>query len=122
MFSLVEMNKITVPLWKSGQSFPNNKVFVRDFTVNLLQKSFKNLTIAQNKEFVEGLFRLHNQAGFKVHLRDFFVKLKEFNKDGTDGFFLEEHEKRKADQKAAEDKRVAAVPGLHYEGPMKPRQ
>jgi len=123
MFSLVETNKITVPLWKEGQSFPNNQTFVREFTVNLLRRSFKNLSPAQIKEFVEGLFRLHSQTpNFKVHLRDFFVKLKEFSKDGNEGLFLEENEKRKEEQKAAEDQRIASVPGLLYKGPVKPRQ
>jgi len=122
LFSLVEINKITVPLWKEGQNFPNNQTFVREFTANLLRRSFKNLTPAQIKEFVEGLFRLHNQTpNFKVHLRDFLVKLKEFSKDGNEGLFLEENEKRKEEQKAAEDQRIASVPGLLYKGPIKPR-
>jgi len=123
LFTIVETNKINVPLWKDGQSFPNNQTFVREFTVNLLRRSFKNLTPAQIKEFVEGLFRLHAQTpNFKVHLRDFFVKLKEFSKDGNEGLFLEESEKRNAEQKAAEDQRIASVPGLLYRGPIKPRQ
>jgi len=122
MFSIVETGKITVPLWKPGQNFPNNQTFVREFTMNLLKTSFKNLTPVQIKEFVEGLFRLHSQTpNFKVHLRDFLVKLKEFSKDDNAGLFLEENEKRKEEQKAAEDRRVQAVPGLHYEGPVRPR-
>jgi len=121
LFTIVENGKITVPLWKSDQSFPNNPTFVREFTMNLLRRSFKNLTPVQIKEFVEGLFRLHSQTpNFKVHLRDFFVKLKEFGGDQS-GLFLEETEKRKEEQKLAEDRRVAAVPGLLYQGPQKPR-
>jgi len=91
--------------------------------MNLLRTSFKNLTPIQIKDFVEGLFRLHGQIpNFKVHLRDFLVKLKEFSKDDNAGLFLEENEKRKEEQKVAEERRVAAVPGLHYVGPVKPRQ
>ena len=49
-------------------------------------------------------------AAFKVHLRDFLIQLKEFS--DADELYIEEKEAAMAAAKAAEQKRMASVPGL----------
>ena len=43
MFSLVEMNKITVPLAASVTSAENNMPYVQEFLANLLKTAFPHL-------------------------------------------------------------------------------
>ncbi|XP_078491532.1 exportin-1 [Ciona intestinalis] len=110
MFSLVEQNKITVPLHANQ---PNNLVFVQEYVANLLKTAFPHLQDAQIKLFVRGLFSLnHDIALFKDHLRDFLVQIKEFAGEDTTDLFLEEREATLS--KAQEEKRRAqmAVPGI----------
>uniref|UniRef100_H2YXR1 Exportin-1 n=1 Tax=Ciona savignyi TaxID=51511 RepID=H2YXR1_CIOSA len=110
MFSLVEQNKITVPLHANQ---PNNLVFVQEYVANLLKTAFPHLQDAQIKLFVRGLFSLnHDIALFKDHLRDFLVQIKEFAGEDTTDLFLEEREATLV--KAQEEKRRAqmAVPGI----------
>jgi len=125
MFHIVDSGRITAPLWPPSQSFPNNQQYIRAFTSDLLHKSFRNLSQKQIFDFVDGLFKLNRQlAEFKTHLRDFLVQIKEFSKDGKSNadLFLEERQKQEEKIKAQDQQRIKGVPGLLYEGPVRPRE
>jgi len=110
MFSLVEQNKITVPL---NPDKPNNYIFVQDYVADLLKTAFTHLQDAQIKIFVKGLFSLNEDIpGFKGHLRDFLIQIKEFAGEDTSDLFLDEREQ--ALRKAEEEKRriQRSIPGI----------
>ena len=116
MFTLVETNKVTVPLNSaagSGSSTQENIAYVQDFVANLLRTAFPHLSAAQIKITVTGLFNLNNDIpAFKEHLRDFLVQIREFTGDDDTDLFLEEREA--ALKKAQDDKRKVqmTVPGI----------
>jgi len=123
LFQILDSGAITVPLWVSASNpdinaFPNNAVYVRQFVSQLLLTAFPNLTAAQVDQFVLGLFTTQKDVNlFKTHLRDFFVRLKEFGGDaGTEDLFLEEKKAQEALQRQAQQAQQAAVPGLEYHG------
>lgn len=73
MFSLVEMEKIELPLGP----MPNNVAYVQEFVARLLKTAFPHLTDNQIKITVQGLFNLNqNIPAFKEHLRDFLVQIR----------------------------------------------
>ncbi|XP_070576866.1 exportin-1-like [Ptychodera flava] len=112
MFSLVEQNKVSVPLSQTQGSMSNDH-FIKEFTANLLKAAFPHLQDAQVKLFVTGLFSLnHDIPQFKEHLRDFLVQIKEFAGDDISDLFLEERENSL--RQAMEEKRKIqmAVPGI----------
>ncbi|KAJ9501767.1 Karyopherin transporter [Exophiala xenobiotica] len=114
MFQLVEANKISQPLYQSGQATPgtSNKQFVTEFTANLLRTAFSNLQEVQIQHFVSGLFTLNEDATkFKTHLRDFLIQLKEFGGDNAE-LFADEREQEKKDLASAERERAMKVGGL----------
>jgi len=117
LFRIVSSGSITIPLWNEG-NFSNNQEYVRQQTFTLISRAFQNLTRQQIEVFVTGLFTLHNNlSNFKTHLRDFLIRMKEFNKADNADLFLEEKQKKDAEKLAAEKERVMKVPGLLYEGP-----
>lgn len=125
LFNIVETGAITVPLWQSShnptnQQYANNQIYVREFTTELLRRSFQNLSANEVQGFVQGLFQLNtDQARFKGHLRDFLVKLKEYNvNDSNDELFREEKEAQAQAQQQMESERLKAVPGLEYHRPQ----
>jgi exportin-1 len=112
MFSLVEMNKITVPLGPSITVL-QNMVYVQEFLANLLKAAFPHLNDPQIKVFIEGLFSFNQDIPqFKEHLRDFLVQIREFAGEDNSGLFLEEREV--AIVQAQEEKRRVqlTVPGI----------
>jgi exportin-1 len=118
LFHIIDSGVITVPLWKQNTQFPNNQVFVRDFVVTTLVKVFPNITQQQVQHFAQGLFQLHsNLQGFKEHLRDFLVEIKEFVKDDASGLYREEQETQQQHQQQQLLARTREVPGLEYTGP-----
>lgn len=73
MFTLVEANKITVPLGR----IPNNVLYVQEYVASLLRSAFAHLTDNQIKVFVTGLFNLDQDViAFKEHLRDFLIQIR----------------------------------------------
>ena len=117
MFTLVETNKVTVPLNPAAASNaaanPDNVAYVQDFVANLLRTAFPHLSPAQIKITVTGLFNLNNDIpAFKEHLRDFLVQIRENSGDDDSDLFLEEREA--ALKKAQDDKRKVqmTVPGI----------
>ncbi|KAK0586343.1 hypothetical protein LWI29_005311 [Acer saccharum] len=73
---------MTEPLWDVSTisyPYPNNAMFVREYTIKLLGTSFPNMTATEVTQFVNGLFESRNDLStFKNHIRDFLVQSKEF--------------------------------------------
>ena len=83
------------------------------FVANLLKTAFPHLTDNQIKITVTGLFNLNQDIpGFKDHLRDFLVQIREFTGEDDTDLYLEEREA--ALKTAQEDKRRVqmSVPGI----------
>ncbi len=115
MFALVETNKVTVSLNPASPSAGagGNVAFVQEFVANLLRTAFPHLTDNQIKITVTGLFNLDQDIpGFKEHLRDFLVQIREFTGADDTDLFLEEREV--ALKKAQDEKRKIqiTVPGM----------
>ena len=116
LFYFVESGKVTSPLWPADQSYPNNKMFLGQYMINLIASAFPNLSQAAVQTFVEGLFNLNtNLPAFKSHLRDFLIRLKGFSADDTEGLYREESEAAKNAMAEAEKERILSVPGLRYQ-------
>jgi len=110
MFSLVETETIKVPL---GSNNENNVTYIQGYVANLLKTAFPHLTDNQIKITVTGLFNLDQDIpGFKDHLRDFLVQIREFTGEDDSDLYLEEREA--ALKTAQEEKRKIqmSVPGI----------
>merc|ERR1711963_1337307 len=115
MFTLVESEKITAPLNAEEQLKNNmtNMGYIQGFVANLLKSAFPHLTDNQIKITVTGLFNLNQDIpGFKDHLRDFLVQIREFTGEDDTDLYLEERET--ALKAAQEEKRKVqmTVPGI----------
>lgn len=115
MFHLVQMNQVTVPLFDPSTSAVghSNPEFLKEHIAQLLEKSFVTLTKSQITNFVQGAFDLKmDLPGFKIHLRDFLIQLKEFSVEDNSGLFQEEADQ--AFQRREEETRAqrTAVPGI----------
>jgi len=116
MLLTVEEGRVTVPLQPSQQQ-QDNRTFLRNYVMELLAKSFPNLTSNQVQQFVVGLFELlKDHAAFSTHLRDFLVQLKEFSGDDNSALFHQEHEAERLKLLQHD----LSVPGLV--GPHDPRR
>lgn len=107
MFGMVENCRITAPLGPDESA--DNRTFIREYVMQLLIKSFPNLTPTDVYAFVVGLFEKADFESFCNHLRDFLVQLKEFS-DGDsnkDLYAAEEEANRNAT-----GQRELAIPGL----------
>merc|ERR1719411_717997 len=112
MFTLVESEKVTVPL-NSADKTVTNMVHIQGFVANLLKSAFPHLSDNQIKITVTGLFNLNQDIpGFKDHLRDFLVQIREFTGEDDTDLYLEEREA--ALKTAQEEKRRVqmSVPGI----------
>lgn len=116
MFQLIEVGKITEPLYTPEQATPgmSNKQFVSQFTADLLQRAFQNLQPIQIQTFVTGLFALNEDSNkFKTHVRDFLISLKEYTgEDETAHLFADDREQEKKAALDAERERARKVGGL----------
>lgn len=112
LFCLVESGGLTEPLWDVATvpyQYPNNTMFVREYTIKLLSTSFPNMTSAEVTQFVNGLFESRNElSAFKNHIRDFLVQSKEFSAQDNKDLYAEEA----AAQKERERQRMLSIPGL----------
>ena len=114
MFWFVETGRITQPVYAQDQapSGTSNKQFLTEFIKNLLQTAFPNLQPVQISTFIDGLFSLnHDQARFKLNIRDFLVQLKEFSGDNAE-LYAEDREVAQKAAKDAERERASKVGGL----------
>ncbi|KAH8491658.1 hypothetical protein H0E87_023686, partial [Populus deltoides] len=112
LFCLVESGALTEPLWDAATisySYPNNAMFVREYTIKLLGTSFPNMTASEVTQFVNGLFESRNDlSAFKNHIRDFLVQSKEFSAQDNKDLYAEEA----AAQRERERQRMLSIPGL----------
>lgn len=112
-FCLVDSGALTAPLWDVSSlgltAYPNNMMFVHDYTVKLLSSSFPNIKPSEVKAFVDGLFQTrHDLGSFKTHLRDFLIQSKEFSAQDNKDLYAEEA----AAQRELERQRMLSIPGL----------
>ncbi|KAF8412892.1 hypothetical protein HHK36_000864 [Tetracentron sinense] len=112
LFCLVDAGSLTEPLWDVvtvPYTYPNNSIFVREYTIKLLGTSFPNMTTAEVTQFVNGLFESRNDLStFKNHIRDFLVQSKEFSAQDNKDLYAEEA----AAQRERERQRMLTIPGL----------
>ncbi|CAL9768896.1 unnamed protein product [Musa acuminata subsp. burmannicoides] len=112
LFCLVDSGALTEPLWDASTvpyPYPNNTMFVRDYTIKLLGSSFPNMTAAEITQFVGGLFESRNDLPtFKNHMRDFLVQSKKFSAQDNKDLYAEET----AAQRERERQRMLSIPGM----------
>ncbi|KAL7003798.1 Exportin-1 [Sarracenia purpurea var. burkii] len=112
LFCLTESGSLTEPLWDVTTvpyPYPNNSIFVREYTTKLLGTSFPNMTTNEVTQFVSGLFESRNDLStFKNHIRDFLVQSKEFSAQDNKDLYAEEA----AAQRERERQRMLTIPGL----------
>ncbi|XP_019199744.1 PREDICTED: protein EXPORTIN 1A isoform X1 [Ipomoea nil] len=112
LFCVVESGMLTEPLWDASTvtySYPNNAVFVREYTIKLLSTSFPNMTSSEVTQFVSALFESTNDLSvFKNNIRDFLVQSKEFSAQDNKDLYAEEA----AAQRERERQRMLSIPGL----------
>ncbi|XP_043695175.1 protein EXPORTIN 1A [Telopea speciosissima] len=112
LFCLVDSGSLTEPLWDASTvpyPYPNNPMFVREYTIKLLGTSFPNMTTMEVTQFVNGLFESRNDlSAFKDHIRDFLVQSKEFSAQDNKDLYAEEA----AAQREKERQRMLTIPGL----------
>ncbi|KAL8148521.1 protein EXPORTIN 1A isoform X2 [Apium graveolens] len=112
LFCLVESGSLTEPLWDSSTvtyPYPNNAMFIREYTIKLLGSSFPNMTTSEVTHFVNGLYESRaDLSTFKNHIRDFLVQSKEFSAQDNKDLYAEEA----AAQRERERQRMLSIPGL----------
>ncbi len=113
LFSIVEQGLIKVPLAPEVQEASQNLLYVQQFMANLLKTAFPHLQDNQIKVIIEGFVTLDQDiSGFKEHLRDFLVQIREATGNDTADLYLEDREQTL--KRAAEEKRKIqmSVPGM----------
>ncbi|CAF3763002.1 unnamed protein product [Rotaria socialis] len=113
LFVIVEQGLIKVPLASEVQDPSQNLLYVQQFMANLLKTAFPHLQDNQIKVIIEGFVTLDQDiAGFKEHLRDFLVQIREATGNDTADLYLEDREQTL--KRAAEEKRKVqmSVPGI----------
>ncbi|CAF1524233.1 unnamed protein product [Adineta ricciae] len=113
LFLIAEQALIKVPLAPEIQDPAQNLLYVQQFMANLLKTAFPHLQAEQIKVIIEGFVTLDQDiAGFKEHLRDFLVQIREATGSDTADLYLEDREQ--ALKRAAEEKRQIqmSVPGI----------
>jgi len=114
LFHLVQTGEVVVPLFDTNQ-YPgiDNVTYLKEYVGNFIMKAFPNLGKTQVISFVFGLFDVSMDLnGFKQHLRDFLVQIKEFSEEGNGDLFIDEREATlERERQEAYDYR-ASVPGL----------
>ncbi|KAL7108096.1 hypothetical protein ACP275_06G093800 [Erythranthe tilingii] len=112
LFCLVESDGVTEPLWDVATvpyPYPNNGLFIREYTIKLLSSSFPNMTTTEVTQFVNGLFESGQDLPlFKNHIRDFLVQSKEFSAQDNKDLYADEA----AVQREKERQRMLSIPGL----------
>lgn len=115
LISLVEDNKISVPLYAEGEApeGTSNQVYLNEYLANMLGNAFPHLAREQVTNFLIALLKQYKDPSkFNGTLRDFLVQIKEVGGDPTDYLFAEEKEKALLEQSRLEKERAAKVGGL----------
>ena len=113
LFLIAEQGLIKVPLAADVQDPAQNLLYVEQYMANLLKTAFPHLQDNQMKVIIAGFVTLDQDiAGFKEHLRDFLVQIREATGNDTSDLYLEDREQTL--KRAAEEKRQIqmSVPGL----------
>ncbi|KAI3790960.1 hypothetical protein L2E82_04427 [Cichorium intybus] len=118
LFCLVESGSLMEPLWDVATvsyAYPNNLMFVREYTIKLLGASFPNIPTSKVAKFVNGLFESRTDLStFKNHIRDLLVQSKEFSAQVGGGMELEEIlDKLFSDPQLLEARKMAAKQAFH---------
>lgn len=102
-----------IVIYPANSGYHDNLAYLHDYICNLLYTAFPNVTKSQIVQFVSGLFDFNMDInGFKQHLRDFLITVKEFASEDNTELYLEEQEARLALAKEEELQYMASVPGL----------
>lgn len=112
LFLIAERGWIKVPLAPEVKDPEQNLLFVKQFMSNLLKTTFQHLQEHQVTVIIEGFVTLDQDiAGFKEHLRDFLVQIREATGNDVTDLYLEDREQML--KRAAEEKRKLqmSVPG-----------
>ncbi|CCE61572.1 hypothetical protein TPHA_0A04970 [Tetrapisispora phaffii CBS 4417] len=115
LISLVEENKITVPLYKPGSATENtsNQDYLHQYLANLLGNAFPHLSKDQVISFLSALIKQYkNPPGFNGILRDFLVQIKEIGGDPTDYLFSEDREKNIQEKNKIDRENAMKIGGL----------
>ncbi|QLL30317.1 hypothetical protein HG536_0A01340 [Torulaspora globosa] len=115
LISLVEDNKIGVPLYAEGEApeGTSNQVYLNEYLANMLGNAFPHLAREQVTNFLIALLKQYKDPSkFNGTLRDFLVQIKEVGGDPTDYLFAEEKEKALLEQSRLEKERASKVGGL----------
>ncbi|VEL35167.1 unnamed protein product [Protopolystoma xenopodis] len=124
MFKIVENEIITVPLnpdepymLEDGRlvavSSEVNIRYVHSSLQNLLKLAFPHLQDPQIRIFIDGLFSFDQDVtGFREHIRDFLVQIREMAGEDLSNLYLEEREAEIARVQREKLQRQANVPGL----------
>jgi exportin-1 len=115
MIELVLKGQVTQPLFDpTVASFPDNVSFLRQHITHLIGNAFHNLTSASVTSFIGEIFEPNmDPETFKKYLRDFLIRIKEFDDGGENSeLFLEEREAQKAASERALLEYQSSVPGL----------
>ncbi|CAF1173283.1 unnamed protein product [Adineta steineri] len=113
LFLIAEQGLIKIPLAPEVQDPSQNLLYIQQFMANLLKTAFSHLQDNQIKVIIEGFVALDQDiVGFKEHLRDFLVQIRETNGNDTADLYLEDREQTL--KLAAEEKRKIqmSVPGI----------
>ncbi|XP_021952679.1 exportin-1 [Folsomia candida] len=111
LFSIVEMGRVQLP----GAPAGSNGVVsvVQAYVADLLKRAFPHLTDNQVKITVQGMFSLDQDVnGFKEHLRDFLVQIREFTGEDDSDLYLEERESMLQQIETEKRKVQMSVPGI----------
>lgn len=113
IFSVVESDKIRVPLNPTSQGGLSNVDFVKRYVKDLLKNVYSHLTDAQIDITVKGFFDLDQDvAAFKDHLRDFLIQIREFSGEDDSDLFLAEREMLLKQHEEEKRRRQMMVPGI----------
>ena len=117
LFHLVQTGQVKIPLFDTEQ-FPqmtDNTMFLKEHVGHLLLEAFPNLTTQQIVDFVSGCFDVNvDLSGFKQHLRDFLINVKEYSQGGDQNEELYDEEKQLHIEQQSEELRAyqKSIPGL----------
>lgn len=114
IFSIIESNKICVPLSPTQlQSNQDNVEFVKHYVKDLLKNVYPHLTDAQMEITVKGFFDLDQDiSAFKDHLRDFLIQIREYSGEDDSDLFLAEREMLLKQHEEEKRRRQMMVPGI----------
>jgi exportin-1 len=107
--------KIPTPIYDiaANPSVASNQQFLQERIAEMLSNAFPNVTQTQVVAFIIGLFDPSKDvAGFKQHLRDFLITVKEFAQEDNSELFSEEREAALESARIQQQQYMATVPGL----------